>query len=174
MIFSEFLLTLFYIFLGRNSKKATNREILHFEKHSSLCNRFGKRTMFFLFSFFRFLCKFRISTSPQSVGGSIQGCILKIVSILRLHLVQHVLITLEKFWEAHSLGSWSHFWQKLTYQIGENRYFRQNCGFLHLLLLLFKLINEYCLTCLCISSVLTCLNSIYINIIWLFAMAEGQ
>ena len=111
---------------------------------------------------------------PWLIGDSIQGCILKIVSELRLYLVQYVLITRKKFWEAESLGSWSHFWQKLTYQIGENRYFRQNCGFLHLLLLLFKLINEYCLTCLCNSSVLTCLNSICINIIWLFAMAEGQ
>ena len=127
--------------------------------------------------------KYRDTQSPvtthaleawSAVGGSIQGCILIIVSILRLYLVQHVLITLEKFWEAHSLGSWSHFWHKLTYQKGENRYFRQNCGFLHLLLLLFKLINEYCLTCLCISSVLTCLNSIYINIIWLFAIAGCQ
>ena len=115
-----------------------------------------------------------VKVATSALGGSIQGCILKIVSILRLYLVQHVLITLEKFWEAHSLGSWSHFWQKLTYQIGENSYFRQNSGFLHLLFLLFKLINEYCLTCLCISSVLTCLNSIYINIIWLFAIAECQ
>ena len=64
MIFSDFLLTLFFIFWGWNSKKAKYREILHFEKHSSLCNRFGKRTMFFVFSFFHFLCKFRISTSP--------------------------------------------------------------------------------------------------------------
>ena len=67
MIFSDFLLTLFFIFWGWNSKKAKYREILHFEKHSSLCNRFGKRTMFFVFSFFHFLCKFRISTSPLSV-----------------------------------------------------------------------------------------------------------
>ena len=67
MIFSEFLLTLFSIFLGRNSKKATHKEILHFEKHSSLCNRFGKRTMFLVFAFFHSLCKFRISTSPLSV-----------------------------------------------------------------------------------------------------------
>ena len=67
MIFSDFLLTLFFIFCGWNSKKAKYREILHFEKHSSLCNRFGKRTMFFVFSFFHFLCKFRISTSPLSV-----------------------------------------------------------------------------------------------------------
>ena len=64
MIFSEFLLTLFSIFLGRNSKKATLKEILHFEKHSSLCNRFGKRTMFLVFAFFHSHCKFRISTSP--------------------------------------------------------------------------------------------------------------
>ena len=62
------------------------------------------------------------------LGDSIQGCILKIVSELRLYLVQYVLITRKKFWEAESLGSWSHFWQKLTYLISENRYFRQNCG----------------------------------------------
>ena len=67
MIFSDFLLTLFFIFWGWNSKEAKYREILHFEKHSSLSNRFGKRTMFFVFSFFHFLCKFRISTSPMSV-----------------------------------------------------------------------------------------------------------
>merc|ERR1712105_283710 len=67
MVFSKFLLTFFFIFCGLNSKKAIHREILHFEKHGSLCNRFGKRTMFFVFSFFHFLCKFRISTSPLSV-----------------------------------------------------------------------------------------------------------
>ena len=67
VFFSQFLHTLFFIFLGRNSKKAKHWEILHFKKHSSLCNRFGKRTMFFVFSFFHFLCKFRISTSPLSV-----------------------------------------------------------------------------------------------------------
>ena len=49
MFFGEFLLTLFFIFWGRNSKKAKHREILHFEKHSSLCNRFGKRTMIEIF-----------------------------------------------------------------------------------------------------------------------------
>ena len=67
MIFSEFLLTLFSFLLGRNSKKATHKEILHFEKHSSLCNRFGKRTMFSVYSFFHFLCKFIISTAPWSL-----------------------------------------------------------------------------------------------------------
>ena len=68
MVFSKFLLTLFFIFCGLNSKKAIHREILHFEKHSSLRNQFGKRTMFLFFVFFfHFLCKFRISASPLSV-----------------------------------------------------------------------------------------------------------
>ena len=67
MVFSEFLPTLFFIFWGLNSKKVKQGEILHFEKHSFLCNRFEKRTMFFVFSFFHFLCKFRIQTGPLSV-----------------------------------------------------------------------------------------------------------
>ena len=66
MFFSEFLLTLFFIFWGRNSKKAKHRKTLHFEKHSSLCNRFRKRIMFFVFSFFHFLCNLKISTSPKN------------------------------------------------------------------------------------------------------------
>ena len=66
-IFCEFLLPFFSIFLGRNSKKATHREILHFEKLSSFCNWFGKRTMFLVFAFFHSLCKLRILTSPLSV-----------------------------------------------------------------------------------------------------------
>ena len=49
IIFSEFLLTFFSFFWGRNSKKAKHREILHFEKHSSLRNWFGKRNMFLVF-----------------------------------------------------------------------------------------------------------------------------
>ena len=67
MFFGEFLLTLFFIFWGRNSKKAKHREILHFKKHSSLCNRVGKRTILFIFSFFHFLCNLRISRSPLSI-----------------------------------------------------------------------------------------------------------
>ena len=78
LIFSDFLLTLFFIFWGWNSKKAKYRKILHFEKHSSLCNRSGKRTMFFVFSFFHFLCKFRISTSPLSVTKNKQVQIIKV------------------------------------------------------------------------------------------------
>ena len=34
---------------------------------SSLCNRVWKKTMFFIFSFFHFLCNLRISTGPLSV-----------------------------------------------------------------------------------------------------------
>ena len=67
MVISKFWLPFFFIFCGLNSKKVIQKEILHFEKHSSLCNRFGKRTMFFVFLFFYFLCKFRIQTSPLSV-----------------------------------------------------------------------------------------------------------
>ena len=55
------------------------------------------------------VCSILSRSCAYLIGGSIQGCILKIVSILRLYLVQYVLITLEKIWEAHSLGSWSHF-----------------------------------------------------------------
>ena len=58
----------FFVFSCRwNSKTLKCREILHFQKHSSLRNRFWKRTMFFIFSFFHFLCNLRISTGPLSV-----------------------------------------------------------------------------------------------------------
>ena len=58
----------FFIFSCRlNSKTFKCREILHFQKHSSLRNCFWKRTMFFIFSFFHFLCNLRISTGPLSV-----------------------------------------------------------------------------------------------------------
>ena len=64
----NFCLHFFFISWGRNSEKAKYRENLHFERHCSLCNWIGKKTMFFIFSFFHFfLCKFRISTSPLSV-----------------------------------------------------------------------------------------------------------
>ena len=58
--FSQTSAYIFFIFCGLNFKKIKQKEILHYEKHSSLSNRFGKRTMFFVFSFFYFLCKFRI------------------------------------------------------------------------------------------------------------------
>ena len=58
----------FFVFSCRwNSKTLKCREILHFQKHSSLRNQFWKRTMFFIFSFFHFLCNLRISTGPLSV-----------------------------------------------------------------------------------------------------------
>ena len=64
----EFCLHFFFFFCGWNSKTLKCSKILHFQKHSSLCNRIWKRTMFFIFSFFHFLCKFRISTTPLSVN----------------------------------------------------------------------------------------------------------
>ena len=63
----KFCLHFFVCSCRWNSKTLKCREILHFQKHSSLCNRFWKRTMFFVFSFFHFLCNLRISTSPLSV-----------------------------------------------------------------------------------------------------------
>ena len=59
-----------YLFVSScrwNSKTLKCRKILHFQKHSSLRNCFWKRTMFFIFSFFHFLCNLRISTGPLSV-----------------------------------------------------------------------------------------------------------
>ena len=50
-----------------NSKTFKCRKILHFQKHSSLHNCFWKRTMFFIFSFFYFLCNLKIQTGPLSV-----------------------------------------------------------------------------------------------------------
>ena len=52
---------------GRNYKMAKCGDFLHFPKHSPLCNWIWKRTMFFVFSFFHFLCKLIISTSTLSV-----------------------------------------------------------------------------------------------------------
>ena len=63
----KFCLHFFVCSCRWNSKNLKCREILHFQKHSSLCNRFWKRTMFFVFSFFHFLCNLRISTGPLSV-----------------------------------------------------------------------------------------------------------
>ena len=58
----------FFVFSCRwNSKTLKCGGILHFRKHSSLCNCFWKRTMFFIFSFFHFLCNLRISTGFQSM-----------------------------------------------------------------------------------------------------------
>ena len=63
----KFCLHFFVCSCRWNSKTLKCREILHFQKHSSLHNRFWKRTMFFVFSFFHFLCKLIISTSTLSV-----------------------------------------------------------------------------------------------------------
>ena len=63
----EFCLHFFVCSCRWNSKTLKCREILHFQKHSSLRNCFWKRTMFFIFSFFHFLCNLRISTGPLSV-----------------------------------------------------------------------------------------------------------
>ena len=64
MVFSKFLLSFFFIFCGLNSKKDIHREILHFEKHSSLCNRFEKRTMFFVFDIFIFYANLEFRPAP--------------------------------------------------------------------------------------------------------------
>ena len=63
----QFCLHFFVCSCRLNSKTLKCRQILHFQKHSSLQNRFWKRTMFFVFSFFHFLCNLRISTSSLSV-----------------------------------------------------------------------------------------------------------
>ena len=55
------------IFCRWNSKTPRCKRILHIQKLSSLRNQFWKRTMFFVFSFFHFLCNLRISTGPLSV-----------------------------------------------------------------------------------------------------------
>ena len=65
--FMKFRLLFFICSCRLNSKTLKCREILHFQKHSSLCNRFWKRTMFFVFSFFHLLCNLRISMGPLSV-----------------------------------------------------------------------------------------------------------
>ena len=91
----------FFIFSCRlNSKTFKCREILHFQKHSSLRNCFWKRTMFFIFSFlvadmqlYKRLCpsvgwsvgrsvevielKTRISAPahPSATGGRVSGLV---------------------------------------------------------------------------------------------------
>ena len=56
--------------LCENYKTHKWREILHFQKHSPLCNQFWKAAMFFIFVIFHFLCKLIILSSPLSVNKS--------------------------------------------------------------------------------------------------------